>query len=85
MAEKFLSLASTVVVTFLIFLAFKRWKKIGLRYGLVGLVLVIMPHFLAVFQNPGERIYNIPLLAGAVIGVFLLMRDMPDAGKKNPD
>ena len=85
MTEKLLSLACTVGVTFLFYLFFRRWKGIRLRYGFAGIVLIIMPYFLAVFQNQGDRIYNIPVLIGALIGVFLLMWDIPQAGKRNPD
>ena len=83
MTEKFLALIFTAVLAFLLSLVFRIRKGITLRYGIAGFVLILMPHFLSVFQNPGERMFNIAMLIGVVIGILLLMLDMPRKTQRN--
>lgn len=83
MTEKFLALIFTVVVALLLSLVFRIRKGITLRYGIAGFVLILMPQFLSIFQNPGDRMFNIAMLGGAVIGILLLMLDMPRKTQQN--
>jgi hypothetical protein len=83
MTEKFLALIFTTGVAFLLLLVFRIRRGITMKYGIAGLVLILMPHFFAIFQNPGDRMFNIAMLIGAVIGILLLMLDMPRKTQRN--
>ena len=83
MTEKFLVLISTTVVAFLLVLVFKIRRGITMKYGIAGLVLILMPCFFAIFQNTGNRMFDIAILIGVVVGILLLMLDMPREKQRN--
>jgi len=45
-------------VAFLLLLVFRIKRGITMKCGIAGPVLILMPHFFAIFQNPVDRMFN---------------------------
>ena len=66
-----------------IYYLFRFWFKIGLRYGISGLFLLLLPHSIGIVRplDSGTFIVTLPL---AVIGLIMLASDIvKQTGSKN--
>lgn len=73
----------TAVGIYAICLILKAWKRIRIKYGVAGMVLLLMPHSLGIVVFPDDKWYFIATLIGAVFGLFLFAGDIPTGRGKD--
>jgi predicted cobalt transporter CbtA len=72
-----LTAAGILVVYYLIRLAF----KINLRYGMVSLLLILMPHAIGIYKSLDSSTCTVTLLL-SLVGIFILIADISQQKQK---
>lgn len=78
-----ITVIATAIGICAIYLILKAWKRIRIKYGAAGMVLLLMPHSLGILVFPDDSWYFIATLIGAVFGLFLFAGDIPKGESKN--
>ncbi len=66
-----------------IYYLFRFWFKIGLRYGISGLFLLLLPHSIGVVRPLDSGTFVVTLIL-AVVGLIMLAADIvKQSGSKN--
>jgi hypothetical protein len=79
MLPRLLAVVFTAIGVLIVQVALKQIKGISLKYGAVGMILLLLPHSVGIVTFEGLQWYFIGTLTSAVIGLVILLIDMPKA------
>lgn len=71
----YVAIILTGILILLVYLVFKRWLKINMRFGTSGLFLILLPHSIG-YIRPFDSSTFIYTGIASLIGVFLLVVDV---------
>ena len=71
----YLAVILTGVLLLLIYYIFKLWFKIRLRYGIAGVLLLLMPHSIGIARSLDSETCIITLILSTA-GLFILVADI---------
>ena len=71
----YLTVILTGILLLLIYYVFKLWLKIKLRYGMAGVLLLLMPHSIGIVRSLDSETCIITLILSTA-GLFILVADI---------
>jgi hypothetical protein len=75
--QRILAILVSAFIVWVICYVAKKVRGVNLRYGVVGLMVILLPNALNMFMYPADRGYFAMLYVITLVGAVLLIRDMP--------
>jgi hypothetical protein len=76
MLKRILVVAITLLIVWCIYFATKTLRGARMKYGPIGLMLVLLPNALNLLIFPADRVYFATLCATSLAGVLVLIWDV---------